>query len=91
MAFYDVVTEMGYETLDLDGIIEITKKDTYPNHEPLGDIVILFDTTEKKLMGYVKPLRNILDLDDMCHIYKLYLEMKKHLKFFAEKSKYDII
>jgi len=91
MAFYDVVTEMGYETLNLDGMIEISKKDIYPNHEPLGEINILFKQDEKKILGYVKPLRNIFDLDDMCHIYKLYLDMQRDLKFFADKSKYDII
>ena len=92
MTFYDIVTEMGYKVTNLDGIIDISKEDNYECHEPLGEIHIVFYRDDKKILGYIKPLRNFFDLDDMSHIYhNLFLSMQKDLKFFAEKSRYDII
>ena len=91
MAFYDIVTELGYKVFNSEDTILITKEDHYEAHQPLGEISIVFYRDDKKIMGYIKPLRAFFDLDDMCHIYSLYSSMQKDLKFFAEKSNYDII
>lgn len=92
MTFYDTVTEMGYKVTNLGDMLDISKDDIYSEHQPLGEIHIVFYKKDKKILGYIKPLRNFFDLDDMTHIYHhLYLTMKKDLNFFAEKSKYDII
>ena len=92
MNFFDTVTEMGYKVTNLNGIIDISKEDNFEEHEPLGEIHIVFYKEEKKIIGYIKPLRNFYDMDDMCHIYHaLFLGMKKDLQFFAERSKYEIV
>ena len=91
MNFFDTVTEMGYKVSQLEGIIDISKEDNYIEHEPLGEVHIVFYKKERKIVGFIKPLRDFYDIDDMCHIYKLYLNMQKDLKFFADRSKYDII
>ena len=92
MNFFDTVTEMGYKVSNLDEIIDISKEDNFKEHEPLGEIHIVFYKKEKQIIGYIKPLRNFYDIDDMSHIYgNLFLTMQKDLKFFADKSKYAII
>ena len=92
MAFYDTVTEMGYTVEKKPDIIYLTKQDNYIGHEPIAETYIVFYTKEKKITGFLKPLRVIQDLDDMCHLYHtLFLGMQKDLKFFADSSKYAII
>ena len=92
MNFYDVVTERGYSVKKLEDIIDISKEDKFYGHEPIGEIHIVFDMKQKEIMGYIKLLRNIRNLDDITHLYNsLFLVMQKDLKFFADNSKYAII
>ena len=85
MNFYDTVTEMGYKLTNLDGILDISMDyDGVTVH-------IVFYTQDKKIIGFVEPQEKIYDIDDMSHLYKVFLNMQKDLKFFAEKSNYDII
>ena len=92
MNFYDTVTERGYSVKKLEDIIDISKEDKFYGHEPIGEIHIVFYLKHKEIMGFVKPLRDIHNLDDMTHLYNsLFLVMQKDLKFFADNSKYAII
>ena len=91
MNFYDTVTQMGYSVKKDNNVIDISKEDFYLNHEPLGTIHILFNLEEKKATGLVCPIRCFCDLDDMAHIYKLFRDMQRDLKFLADKSHYDIV
>ena len=49
----------------------------------------IMDITEDYPLG--TPIKEIYDIDDMARLHKLFLTMKKDVKFFAEQSKYDII
>ena len=87
MNFFDTVTEMGYSVdMSLKEIIEITKKDD------TAEIHILFYMNEKKIMGYVRQLKDFYDINDVTHFYNsFFLPMQRDLKALAERSKYTIV
>lgn len=91
MAFYDIVTEMGYKVSNLNDIIDISKEEIFVDYKPIGEIHIVFYKSKKEIIGYVKPLSELFDVDEVSRLYRLFLSMKKDLKFFADKSKYVII
>lgn len=91
MNFYDTVTQMGYKVSNTDEVIDISKEDDYALHKPLAETHIVFYKNEKNIIGFLKPLREVFDLDDMCHMHKLFLDMKRDVKELSEKSKYTIL
>lgn len=86
MNFYDTVTEKGYKVVNMNEIIEIIKDD-----DELAETHITFYKDEKKIIGFVHTIKDIFDVDDMSHLYTIYLNMHEDLKYFAERSKYKII
>ncbi len=91
MAFYDVVAGMGYKVSNTEEVIDISKEDDYALHKPLVEIHIVFYKKDKEIIGFLKPLRDMFDQDDMSHMYKAFLDMQKDLKTLSEMSKYKII
>ena len=76
---------MGYTILKCEEVIDILRDD------PLAETHIVFYTNKKKIIGFLKPLKNLFDINDMSHIYKLYRDMQKDLKLLAEKARYEIV
>ena len=85
-SFKDTLAKLGYEILKRDGDdILIVKRDE------VADILILFEGKERHLSGAVKTNQFIYSLDQICHQYSLFREMKEDLKTFKQLSGYDII
>ena len=87
MNFYDTITKMGYyisKVNDKD-ITEIIKS------EKIIEIHIVFYKNDKKILGFLKPLDNFYDMDDMSLIYRLFKEMERDVKDLASRSNYVII
>ena len=88
MNFYDTVAEYGYAIVknpEEKNIIDISKSGR------IAEIHIIFYTDKKKIMGYILPLDVFYDIDDMAEVYALYRTMKKDIKIFADKSKYEVV
>lgn len=88
MTFYDTIAERGYliKKEENNKIIHIIKSDN-----DILETHIFFNLTDKTVLGCLRPKNLFYDLDDICLIYRMYREMVEDLKFFADKSKYDII
>ena len=80
---------MGYSLSPLhdNEIIQIQKT------EKLVEIYIVFYLKDKKILGYMEPLKDTkyFDVSDMSSIYASFRNMKKDIQYFVEKSHYTII
>lgn len=87
MNFFDTVAGMGYiiKKEENNNIIHLIKGNS------LVEIHILFLKEEKKITGFLKPKDLFYTVDDMSIMYRTFLEMKKDLNFFIDKSHYDIL
>ena len=82
------VSEYGYEVIKRENPYIIIKKKDLDN---IADIEIVFDIEAKFISGGLITISPIQNLDDMSHIYKVFLDFQKDINKFAEMSGYDII
>lgn len=91
MNFYDTIAERGYaikkeESADL---IHLVKDDG--SNPPLVEAHIVFYRSKHEITGFLRTKDLIFKVNDMAIMYRVFLDMQEDLKFFAERSRYDII
>lgn len=88
MTFKETIADYGYEIQPVENpFIKIKKRDEMN----VSDIVIIFDSETKTISGGLITIAPIQTIDDIAHQYKIFQEFQKHIKYFSEKTGYDII